>query len=164
MYISLWFLGYRVLLGVIPQETERIRQMMEDLGTVYIYILGQKALDTCCYFAHCSYLEIYISQKIRLCVVDFEGEFQTSLQAETINFLTWKFRSTILSFLIFFARIFKSTAFLHTVTAVPMSWNIGVVIWHKNMTQIDQPFWNSSDSVQKAVDLTIPAKNRRKWV
>jgi hypothetical protein len=30
------------------------------------------------------------------------------------------------------------------------------------MTQIDQPFWNSSDSVQKAVDLTIPAKNRRK--
>ena len=26
------FLGYRVLLGVIPQETERIRQMMEDLG------------------------------------------------------------------------------------------------------------------------------------
>ena len=29
------------------------------------------------------------------------------------------------------------------------------------MTQIDQPFWNSSGSVQKAVDLTIPAKNRR---
>ena len=30
------------------------------------------------------------------------------------------------------------------------------------MTQIDQPFSNSGDSVQKAVDLTIPAKNRRK--
>jgi hypothetical protein len=26
------------------------------------------------------------------------------------------------------------------------------------MTQIDQPFWNRSESVQKAVDLTIPEK------
>ena len=26
------FVGYRVMLGIIPQETERIRQMMEDLG------------------------------------------------------------------------------------------------------------------------------------
>ena len=30
------------------------------------------------------------------------------------------------------------------------------------MTQTFQPFLNSIDSVQKALDLTIPAKNRRK--
>ena len=31
---------------------------------------------------HCSYLDIYISRKIRLCVVDLEGKFQTNLQAK----------------------------------------------------------------------------------
>ena len=54
--------------------------------------------------AHCSFLDIYISRKIRLCVVDFEGKFQTNLQAKLINFLVWKFRSTYYanSYLIFF--------------------------------------------------------------
>ena len=37
--------------------------------------------------AHCSYLDIYISQKIRLCKGDFEGKFQTSVQASIMNFL-----------------------------------------------------------------------------
>ena len=36
--------------------------------------------------------------------------------------------------------------------AVPMSWNIWVVIWCKNMTSWFQPLWNSSNSMQKAVD------------
>ena len=53
--------------------------------------------------AYCSCLNIYISQKIRLCVVDLEGQFQTTLPAKAINFLTWKFRSIILIFLLFFA-------------------------------------------------------------
>ena len=38
---------------------------------------------------HCTvlnYLEIYISWKIRLCVVDLEGKFQTNLQAKPITF------------------------------------------------------------------------------
>ena len=35
--------------------------------------------------SHCSYLNIYISRKIRLCVVDLEGQFQTTLQAKPIN-------------------------------------------------------------------------------
>ena len=60
---------------------------------------------------HCTYLAIYISQKIRLFVVDFEGQFQTSLQAESINFLISKFKSIMLIFLLFFAGIVKSTAF-----------------------------------------------------
>ena len=36
--------------------------------------------------AYCSCLNIYISQKIRLCVVDLEGQFQTTLQAKDIDF------------------------------------------------------------------------------
>ena len=57
--------------------------------------------------AHCSYLDVYISRKIRLCVVDLEDQFQSKL----IIFFTWKFRSVILIFLLFFAGIVKSTAF-----------------------------------------------------
>ena len=34
-----------------------------------------------------SYLDIYISQNIRLCKGDFEGQFQTSLQARIMIFL-----------------------------------------------------------------------------
>ena len=37
--------------------------------------------------AHCSYLNIYISQKIRLRVVDLEDQFQTTLQAKDNDFL-----------------------------------------------------------------------------
>ena len=61
--------------------------------------------------AHCSYLEIYISRKIRSCVVDLEDKFQTNLQAKLLNFLVWKFKSIILIFLLFFAEFVKSTAF-----------------------------------------------------
>ena len=62
--------------------------------------------------SHCSYLDIYISQKIRLFVVDLEEvKFQTNLQAKLINFLVWKFKSIIWIFLLFFAEFVKSTAF-----------------------------------------------------
>ena len=61
--------------------------------------------------AHCSYLDIYISQNIRLCKGNFEGEFQTTLQAKGINFFIWKFRFIILIFLLFLAEFVKSTAF-----------------------------------------------------
>ena len=40
-----------------------------------------------CPDAHCIYLVIYISQKIKLCEGDLEGQFQTSLQAIIMNFL-----------------------------------------------------------------------------
>ena len=61
--------------------------------------------------SHCSYLDIYISQNIRLCKGDFEGQFQTSLQARIMIFFIWKFIFIILIFFLFFARIVKSTAF-----------------------------------------------------
>ena len=68
---------------------------------------------------HCSYLDIYISQKIRLCVVDLEGKFQTIIQAKLINFLVWKFRSIIRThFSSIFCRICQIHCFLHTVAAI----------------------------------------------
>ena len=61
-------------------------------GQIYV-LLGKNILQIV--RAH-----IYISRKIRLCVVDLEGKFQTNLQAKLINFLVWKFRSTILLLLL----------------------------------------------------------------
>ena len=61
--------------------------------------------------SHCSYLNIYISQKIRLCAVDLKGKFQTNLQAKSITFFVWKFRFFVLIFLLFFEEFVKSTAF-----------------------------------------------------
>ena len=54
--------------------------------------------------SHCCYLDIYISRKIRLCVIDFE-------LAKLINFLVWKFKSIIPIFLLIFEEFVKSTAF-----------------------------------------------------
>ena len=72
-------------------------------------VLGLAKLDKT--HSHCSYWDIYISQKIRLCEGDFESKFQTIVQASIMNFLIWKFRSITLIFLLFFARVVKSTAF-----------------------------------------------------
>ena len=65
---------------------------------------------------HCSFLDIYISRKIRLCVIDFE-------LAKLINFLVWKFKSIIPIFLLIFEEFVKSTAFytflVSLVAAIP---------------------------------------------
>ena len=61
-----------------------------------IFILWKKVLHliyTLVYTVHCSYLDIYISRKIRLCIVDLEGKFQTNQLAEPIIFLVLKFKS-----------------------------------------------------------------------
>ena len=56
----------------------------------YSYVVKLTAVvlsyDTCTP-AHCSYLEIYISRKIRLFVIHLEGKFQSNLRAKLINFL-----------------------------------------------------------------------------
>ena len=88
--------------------------------------------------AHSSYLDIYISRKIRLCVVDLEGKFQTNLQAKLLNFLVWKFRSIILNFLLFFAGFVKSSAFctlsllfqrIEIFELWPKGWGVWPVGW-----------------------------------
>ena len=63
--------------------------------------------------AHCSYLSIYISQKIRLRVVDLEDQFQTTLQAKDINYLIWKFRSIIFIFFLFLQELSNLLLFPH---------------------------------------------------
>ena len=64
--------------------------------------------------SHCSYLNIYISQKIRLCAVDLKGKFQTNLQAKSITFLCGN-SDLLHSFFLFFAEFGKST-----VGAIPV--------------------------------------------
>ena len=113
--------------------------------------------------AHYSYLDIYISQKIRFCVVDLEGKFQTNLQAKLLNFLVWKFRSIICThFSSIFCRSCQIQCFLHTVAAI-LRWSIHVSrIYASNHNWNISTLWNSSDSVEKTLNLTNPTKNRRK--
>ena len=66
--------------------------------------------------AHCSLLDIYISQKTRLCVVNLEDQFQTCLETKLINFLIqmgplFHPQVLVLIFLLFFARVVKSSDF-----------------------------------------------------
>jgi hypothetical protein len=108
------------------------------------YILKQPmTLKTASYGrhpAHCVYLDIYISQNIRLCKGDFEGKFQTILQAKGINFLIWKFRFIILIFLLVFAEFVKSTAF-YTLLLLFQRFDISK-LWflHQNVIQTCQLF------------------------
>ena len=75
-----------------------------------------------CTLVHCSYLNIYVSRKIRLCLVDLEDQFQTTLQVKGINFSIWKFRYIILIFLLFFAGIVKFSAFCTSLMLFPKGW------------------------------------------
>ena len=82
----LWNVNVQIVTVYHPDAKENLK--FEE-ATEDIVILTYR-------WAHCSYLDIYISQKIRLCKGDFEGKFQFNLQAKSINFLGWKFRSIIL--------------------------------------------------------------------
>ena len=83
--------------------------------------------------AYCSYLGIYISQKIRLCIVNLEGKFQINLQAKPITFWVWKFQSIICThfFLFFFCRLCQILCFLQTVAAIPKSWQVKLWFLHQ---------------------------------
>ena len=84
--------------------------------------------------AHWSCLDIYISQNIRLCKGDFEGQFQTSLQARIMIFFTWKFISIIPIFLLFFAGVVKSTAFCTQLLLFQKGQNVWVTFLHQIAT------------------------------
>ena len=110
---------------------------------------------------HCSYLNIYISRKIRLCVVDLEGQFQTTLPAKPINFLSEN-SDLLFSYSSIFCRSCQIHCFLHTVDAISKRLNHLSHIFASNYNLNMSSHWNSRNSVQKAVDLTTLAKNRRK--
>ena len=113
--------------------------------------------------AHCSYLDIYISQKIKLCEGYFKNKFHTRVQASIMNFLMWKFTSIILIFFLFFAGVVKSTAFWTLLLLfqwlVIFKLQFDAKMWLKHFNLFEIAVCNC---VQKAVDLTTPAKNRRK--
>ena len=111
---------------------------------------------------YCSHLGIYILQKARLYVVNLESQFQTSLEAKLINLLIWKFRSIIFIFLLFFCRNCQLQCFLHTVHAISKRLKCLSLVFASNCYLSTSTLWNSSNSVQKALDFTTPAKNWRK--
>ena len=61
-----------------------------------------------------------------------------------------------------FGRSCQIHCFLHTVTAISKRLKCLSHIFASNGNWNMSSHWNSSNSVQKAVDLTTPAKNRRK--
>ena len=108
--------------------------------------------------AHCSYLDIYISQNIRLY---FKQAYRPGLHM--IIFI-WKFISIIPIFLLFFAGVVKSTAFCTLLLLFQRGWYVWVTFFHQIATQTCQLIGIAAiaATVQKAADLTTPAKNRRK--
>ena len=113
--------------------------------------------------AHCSYLDIYISQNIRLCKGDFEGKFQTILQAKGINFFIWKFTFIILIFLLVFAEFVKSTAF-YTLLLIFQRVDISK-LWflHQNAIQACQLFEIAATVCKKQWIWQILQKLEGKW-
>ena len=83
-------------------RTQRAHSTVEHTGRLQASSRGM---------AHCSYLDIYISQNIWLWKGDFEGKVQSNLKAKTINFFIRKIRFIKLIFLLFFAEFVKSSAF-----------------------------------------------------
>ena len=115
------------------------------------------------HISHCSYLDIYISQNIRLCKGDIEGKFQAVLQAKGIIFLIWKFRFIILIFLLVFAEFVKSTAF-YTLLLLFQRVDISK-LWflHQNAIQACQLFEIAPTVCKKQWIWQILQKLEGKW-
>ena len=115
-----------------------------------------------CTSTHCSYLDIYILPKIRLCVDDLEGKFQINLQAKSITFLVWKFRFIILIFLLFFAGFVKSTAFYKLLRLFQRVDMFELQFDAKITIQICQLFGIAATVCKKQLIWQILQKNRKK--
>ena len=107
------------------------------------------------YTAH--YLNIYISQKIRLCNW-FGRPISNQPTGQNYEVFDLKIQIYYTDFPSIFCRSCQIHCFLHTVAAIPkrlkyLSYILQFSTWQ-----------NSRNSVQQAVDLTTTAKNRRKWV
>ena len=102
VYFSIWL---NFIIQCYLMAEVRVKDSFFDRGTLYLF----------------GYLHF---TKIRLCVVDLKGQFQTTLRIKDIIFLIWKFRPTILIFLLFFAGIVKSSAFWTLSMLFLKVWNI----------------------------------------
>ena len=91
-------------------------------------------------------------------MVIFKVKFKPAYRPVSWTFLPENSNLLYSFYLYFLQELSNPLLFGHS----PMTWHIQVAIWCKNETPTFQPFWNSSNCVQKAVDLTTPAKHRRK--
>ena len=93
--------------------------------------------------AHCRYLDIYISQKIRF----FKGNFKQLYKPKVSIF--WSENSDLFFsfFFFFFWGICPIHCFLHTVAAIPKRWHVCIAIWCKSHNSNMSTLWNSSNSV-----------------
>ena len=99
--------------------------------------------------SHCSYLNIYISQKIRLCAVDFEREISNQPTGQIHHFFCLEIYIFCTHFSSIFWRICQIHCFLQTDAAIPKCWHVWIAILHQIAIQ--------------AVDLTNSAKNKIKF-
>ena len=95
-----------------------------QIRTNIIKVGSKSWLFTCSIWAYLHILHtvaiwtLTFHKKQAVCVVNLWGQFQMSLEAKTIIFFIWKFRSIILIFLLFFSRNCQIQSFLDTVDAI----------------------------------------------
>ena len=111
--------------------------------------------------AHCSYLDVYISQNIRLCNGDFEGWFQTSLQSSIMIIFIWNIMFILPIFLLFFV---KSTAFCTLLLLCQKGWYIWVTFFHQIATQTCQLIGIAATVCKKQWIWQLLQKIEGKWI
>ena len=139
--LAMWHLYSKTVNNMKWMKNERMLEISREIQTMIQFIFLMPFCTTyICNMRHCSYLDNYISQNIRFCKGDFEGQFQTSLQARIMILFSENSYPLSISthFLIFFSRSCQ----IHAVAAITISWHFWVAIWWKNMTQTYQPFCN----------------------
>ena len=104
---------------------------------------------------HCSHMDVYISQKPRLYIVNLEGQFEISLEAKLFGM---KFQIHYSHFYSIFSSNCQIQCFLDTVNAISKGLKCLSHIFASNCNLSTSTLWNSSNSVQKELDLTTSAK------
>ena len=96
--------------------------------------------------AHCSLLDIYLSQKKTVC-----SKFGTPISNVSRGQTNQLFNLKIQIYYINFSSIFCSSCqikcFLHTVAAISKSWHTWIAFWCKNHNLDMSTLWNISNSV-----------------
>ena len=140
------FLQWRIKGGNLNILPLRKSNKEDDFSEGKIHIVAP--FDPCHKAMHTVAIWTFTFHKKQAVCSWFVRPISNEPRGQTIQLFDLKIQMYYTHFSSIFCRSCQIHCFLHTVTAVPRSWNIGVVIWHKNMTQIDQSFCNSSDSVQ----------------
>ena len=124
------------------------------------YILGRRHFWSCkLSTTHCSLLDIYISQKNKVVCSKFGRPISNMSRGQTNQHFDLKIQIYYSHFSSIFCRNCQIQCFLDTVNAISKRLSH---IFVSNCNLSTSTLWNSSNSVQKALDFTTPAKNRRK--